>query len=91
MSLELRSLVLWTCAFLALELPAHYKLVPWRTLSSTVWGGEAWWAPVGIVVAVFMAVLLAHFELHWSVRYLLIVTAAAVALIASHAITVALR
>lgn len=87
MGLELRSLILWTCAFLALELPAHYGLVPWSTLSQTVWSGEKWWAPVGIVVAVFTAVLLGHLELHWSVRYLLIVAAAAAALIVSHALS----
>lgn len=86
MTLELRSLILWTCAFLALELPAHFGVVPWRTLSSTVWGGEAWWPPVAIVVAVFTAVLLGHLEWHWSVRYLIAVTIAAAALIVSHAI-----
>jgi hypothetical protein len=84
---ELVSLIVWTCTFLAFELPAHFiARCPWFTLSSTVWHGESWWAPVGLVVAVFTAVLLGHLELHWSVRYLLIVAAAAVALIASHAL-----
>lgn len=86
MTLELRSLILWTCAFLALELPAHYGLVPWRTLSSTVWGGEAWWPPVAVIVAVFTFVLLCHLELHWSARWLIAVSVAAGVLMLSHAI-----
>lgn len=88
---ELRSLLLWTCLFLAFELPAHYGLVPWYTLSRTVWNGEAWWAPVGIVVAVFAFVLLGHLELHWSARWLVAVAAAGGAIVASHAIEKAVR
>lgn len=87
MTKELVSLLVWTLVFLAFELPGHFwPGCPWYTLSSTVWHGETWWAPVGIFVAVFVAVLLAHLELHWSVRYLLIVSAAGAALIVSHAL-----
>lgn len=84
MSVELRSLVLWTVAFLALELPAHFGLVPWRTLSSTVWNGEAWWPPVAIFVLIFTFVLLGHLELHWSARWLIAVAVAIAALLISH-------
>jgi hypothetical protein len=90
-SLELRSLLLWTGVFFALELPAHYGLVPWRTLSSTVWGGEAWWPPVAILVAVFTFVLLCHLEWHWSVRWLIAVTVGGATIILSHLIEQAVR
>ena len=84
MSLELRSLIVWPGAFLLLELPAHYRLVPWRTLSATVWTGEAWWPPVAILVLAFTFVLTGHLELHWSARWLIAVAVAAGALVLSH-------
>lgn len=84
MNIEFRSLVVWTSAFLAFELPAHYGLVPWRTLSSTVWSGEAWWPPVAIFVLVFTFVLLGHLELHWSARWLIAVSIAIAAVLVSH-------
>jgi hypothetical protein len=83
-TLELRSLLIWSAAFLALELPAHYRLVPWVTLSSTVWRGESWWWPVGTLVAVFTFVLLGHLELRWSVRWLILVAVTATLLALSH-------
>lgn len=86
MSETLRSVLIWTTVFLAFELPAHYGLVPWYTLSSTVWKGEAYWWPIAVLVLVFTFVLLGHLELHWSVRYLIAVSAAAGALIVSHAL-----
>lgn len=48
-------------------------LWPIPTLSSTVWDGETFW-PVVIpaFVAVFVAILLGHFELHWSARWIIL-------------------
>lgn len=86
MTESLRSIIIWTLAFLALELPAHYGLVPWYTLSSTVWHGESWWWPVGVCVAIFTLVLLGHLELHWSVKYLIAVALGIAALTISHAL-----
>lgn len=86
MSETLRSVLIWSAAFLGLELPAHYGLVPWLTLSSTVWNGETWWWPVGVCVAIFVLVLLGHLELHWSVKYLIAVSLGIAALALSHAL-----
>ena len=85
MSKETLSLAVWTAVFLAFELPAHFVANwPWFTLSQTVWKGESWWPPVAVFVLAFMLILGAHLELHWSVKWLLAVTAAGVALIVSH-------
>lgn len=86
MTKELGSVCLWTAVFLAFELPAHFRLVPWYTLSNTVWTGQQWWPPVGMIVAVFAFVLLGHLEAHWSVRYLIAVAVAGALLILSRAI-----
>lgn len=84
MTEELRSLLVWTVVFLAFELPAHFGLVPWFTLSRTVWNGEAWWPPVTAFVLAFTLVLLGHLELHWSARWLVLTALAGAALVASH-------
>lgn len=86
MTEELRSILVWTAVFLGFELPAHYKLAPWYTLSSTVWHGEQWWWPVALFVLGFMLVLLGHLELHWSVKWLIVTTLAGAFLFASHAL-----
>lgn len=58
--------------FLALELPAKlWKGCPWPTLSEFTWEGIQWWHVVGAVVAVFMLVLLGHFEWQWKVRWVI--------------------
>jgi hypothetical protein len=81
----LTGVVVWTTAFLALELPAHFVAGwPYPTLSRTIWDGVAWWHPVAYFVAIFGFVLLGHFELQWSVRWLLIVTAALVVAVLIH-------
>ena len=84
MTQELRSLIIWTGVFLAFELPAHFGLVPWYTLSSTVWRGEAWWPPVAFLVLAFTLVLLGHLELHWSVLWLILLAVAGAAFLFSH-------
>lgn len=61
---------------------------PVYTLSSTTWVGEAWWWPIPVFVFCFMLVLLCHLEFHWSVRYLIAVSVAGAALIASHVMLV---
>lgn len=84
MNKETVSLVVWTTVFLAFELPAHFwSRCPWFTLSQTVWKGESWWWPISIFVLGFIVVLTAHLELHWSVRWLLVITAVGVFLIVS--------
>lgn len=84
MSKELLSVFVWTGAFLLLELPAVFGLVPWDTLSGTVRVGESWWWPLAIYVPLFMLVLLGHFELGWSAGWVIAVTFLGVAIIASH-------
>ena len=69
-------LLVWLPAFLALELPAHFDLVPWPTLSSTVWIGIKDWHPVAYFVAIAMVVLFGHFEFEWSVGWLIAVAVA---------------
>ena len=82
----LRSAVIWTAVFLAFELPAHYGLVPWYTLSRTVWVGEAWYAPLAVFTAVFMFILLGHFELHWSAKWVIVAAVVGGMLVVSHLI-----
>lgn len=77
-------IAVWLPAFLLLELPAHYKLVPWPTLSSTVWDGIKWWHPVAYFVAILMFVLYGHFERHWSVGWLIGVAFALTAAVVVH-------
>ena len=77
---------MWAPAFFALELPAHFKLVPWPTLSRTFWDLIAWWHPMAYFVLVAMVVLLGHFEKHWSVRYLIAVALMGTAAAAAHLI-----
>lgn len=84
MSRLLWGVAVWLPAFLLLELPAHWRLVPWPTLSSTVWDGIKDWHPVGYFVALFMAVLLGHFEFEWSAKWLIIAALAGTAAILAH-------
>lgn len=59
-------------------------LWPIVTLSATVWDGEAFWPVVmGVYVAAFMFVLLGHFELHWSARWVIAAGATGALLVAS--------
>ena len=94
MTEELRSLLVWTGAFLAFEMAAvFWPGCPWYTLSRTVRQGEAWWAPITLFVLVFAAVLLAHFSpgLHWSWRWVLSVAFAGLLIVVSHALELALN
>lgn len=82
---EWLSVAVWVAAFLLFELPSKDVggIWPWYSLSRTVATGEAWWWPLGIYVAVFMAVLLGHFELDWSARWVVVVAVIGVAMIVS--------
>ena len=86
---EWLSLSVWIGAFLILELPAKdvFGLWPWYSLSETVQIGVAWWWPISLYVSLFMFVLLGHFELSWSVRWVLAVAFLGICLIASHLIS----
>lgn len=86
MTETLRSALIWSAAFLALELPAHFRLVPWFTLSNTVWHGETWWWPMAAATALFTLVLLGHLELHWSAKWLIAVAVGIAMLAISHAL-----
>lgn len=68
-------LVVFLGVFLALEIPAHDVLGvwPWPSLSRFIWNGIRWWHVVALFVAVFLLVLLGHFELHWAARWLIVV------------------
>ena len=86
MSTEPRSILVWLLVlviFLGFELPAHYGLVPWFTLSRTVWTGEAWSPIVAVAVLAFLIALAGHLELHWSAVLLVTVAVAGVLAIAS--------
>jgi len=80
-------LAVWVPAFLALELPAHWNLTPWPTLSSTVWDAVRWWPPIAYFVALFLLVLIGHLDAHWSVRWLLGVSVLLAAAILAHLAT----
>ena len=71
---ELKSVIVWTLAFLFFELPSKdvWGLWPWYSLSRTVQLGEQWWWPFAIYTAVFMGVLLGHFEFDWSARWVIL-------------------
>lgn len=84
MSRLLWGIAVWLPAFLALELPAHYGLTPWPTLSSTIWDAIKWWHPLAYFVALFMIVLLGHFEAHWSVKWLIGISIMGGAIILAH-------
>lgn len=60
-------------------------LWPITTFSGTVWDGEAFWPVViPVFVAVFTLILVGgHFELHWSVRWVVGAAMFGVALIVS--------
>jgi hypothetical protein len=77
-------IAVWTPAFLALELPAHWGLTPWPTLSSTVWDLIAWWHPMAYFTVLFMVVLLGHFEFHWSAGWVVGAALIGTALIIGH-------
>jgi hypothetical protein len=70
-----RGLIVWgsflAAAFLPLELAAHFKLIPVPTFSGTVWDGIKSWPPVAYLVALLLFELLGHFDMHWSVRWLI--------------------
>ena len=86
---ELGSVALWTTAFLLFELPAKDVLgwAPWYSLSKTTELGTSWWWPVALWVALFMFVLLGHFEpTHWSVRWVIAAAVGGLFLISSHLI-----
>lgn len=85
---EWLSLGVWAGAFLVFELPSKdvLGLWPWYSLSNTVQIGVRWWAPIAVYVALFMFVLLGHFELNWRARWVLAVVFLGVCLVASHLI-----
>jgi hypothetical protein len=87
-SIEVRSILVWVGAFLALEIPAQdvLGLWPWYSLSQTVQVGVAWWWPLALYVTLFMFVLAGHFELNWRARYVVAVAFLGVCLILSHLI-----
>jgi len=85
-----RGLLVWGTAFvvfLAFELPAHFRWVPWPTLSATIWDAIKWWSPVAYFVAVALFVLIGHLDMHWSVRWLIGVGLFACAVILAHVAT----
>ena len=85
---EWLSLGTWTAAFLFFELPSKdvWGLWPWYSLSETVQVGIAWWWPLAVYTALFMVVLLGHFELNWSAGWIIALGFLGACLIASHLI-----
>lgn len=88
MNKEIISLIVWAGVFLLFELTAvFWSACPWYTLSGTVWMGETWWWPIGLMVALFMFVLFGHFEWHWTSRWLIAIAIGTCAVIVSHLIS----
>lgn len=83
---EWLSLGVWVSAFLIFELPSNDVggFWPWYSLSVTVKLGESWWWPIAVYVPVFMAVLLGHFELGWSAKWVITAAFLGAALTLSH-------
>lgn len=87
MNQELRSALVWTAVFFTFELPPiFWHGCPWNTFTGTVRGGVAWWWPVAIWVAALAFILVGHFDMHWSARWLIGFGAFGVVLFASHAL-----
>lgn len=81
-------LLVWLPTFLAWELPAvFWKRCPWPTFSDTVRGAVGWWHPIAYFVALILFVLWGHFDEHWRVRYLIVVTFALAGAIIAHLVT----
>ena len=82
---ELGSVLVWTAGFLLLELPAKdvFGVWPWYSLSVTVENGVSWWWVIAVYVPVFMAVLLGHFELGWSAKWVILMGLLGAALVTS--------
>lgn len=70
--------------FLGLELPAHYRLVPWTTLSAFFWEAEQEWTPTTWFVVAFLFVLGLHIVKHLSVEALITVVACAFVTLGVH-------
>jgi len=85
---EWLSLAVWVGAFLFFEIPSKdvFGLWPWYSLSETVQVGIAWWWPLAVYTALFMLVLLGHFELGWPARWIIALGFTGACLIASHLI-----
>lgn len=52
--------IVWILAFLALELPGYFRVVPWVTLSETSWHAEATYPVVRTILLGFLLGLLVH-------------------------------
>lgn len=74
----------WIVVFLALELPAHWGLVPWPTLSRTAWDAETSWHPASLFFEAFLLVLLAHIVWRLNAAALIAVVACAAVALAAH-------
>lgn len=87
-SIEWRSLLVWTAAFLFFELPSKdvWGIWPWYSLSTTVTTGVRWWWPIALYVVLFMVVLAGHFIFDYSYKWVVGVALLGVALIVSHLI-----
>jgi len=75
---------LWIAAFLALELPAVFRAVPWPTLSTESWDAQTTWHFSRLLFAMFLAVLLAHIVFRLSAAALVAVVAVAVVALTVH-------
>ena len=71
--------------FLALELPAADRVVPWPTFSGFVWASIRWWHPVALLVVLVTLVLLGHFLWHWHARWLIAVSVTGAVAVTLHA------
>lgn len=75
---------LFGIVFLLLELPAHWRLVPWPTLSSTTWDIEATWEPFGACLLAILFVLALHLRFDVSALPLVVISAGTAAGLALH-------
>lgn len=69
----LKAVGFWLPWFLIPELTAvFWKKCPWPTLSGTFWLLTAYWHPIAIGILACGIILIGHFDLHWSAKYLII-------------------
>ena len=78
---------LWLAAFLALELPAVFRAVPWPTLSTESWDAQTAWHFSRLLMAVFLGVLLMHIVFRLSADALIAVVALATVALVVHLAT----
>lgn len=75
---------IWLCFELT---PIFWSGCPWTTLSGGVWFAIKDWPPLAYAIAVAGVALIGHFDLHWSVHWLIAITLLTAATATAHVVT----